>query len=78
MFKIFALCIFTLSCFAIEFNAPICDKISSEPNSMMPPQECRNYDQKEAKKAYDKVKNKKIESKGNIIKFNRDEDEKKD
>jgi len=67
-----------LNCFAIEFNTPICDKVASEPNNMMPPQNCRNYNEREAKRAYNKVKDKKLESKGNIIKFKREEDEKKD
>ena len=35
-------------------NAPMCDQIMSDPNAVMP-EECRNYNEKEAEKAYFKT-----------------------
>ena len=62
-------------CSNIEFNAAMCDKIASEPGATIP-QECRNYSEEEAQKAFDKVSNEKVESREDVVKFNRDEDEK--
>ena len=38
------------------FNASMCDQISSEPNAVMS-QECRDYNEAEASKAFHKKKN---------------------
>jgi len=58
-----------------SINSTMCDKIASEPNQFMP-EECKNYSEKEAEKAFNKTK-KKHESKEDIIKFSKDADEKK-
>lgn len=42
-------------CSHFTFNAAMCDRIASEPNSIIP-QECRNYNEEEAQKAFDKTK----------------------
>lgn len=42
-------------CSYFEFNAAMCEKIRSEPGDIVP-QECRNYNEKEAQKAFDKTK----------------------
>jgi len=41
-------------CANFTFNAVMCDKIASEPNAVMP-EECKNYDEKKADKAFNKV-----------------------
>jgi hypothetical protein len=75
MWKYLVVAIFVFNgCSNIEFNASMCDKIVSEPNAQIP-QECRNYNEKEAQKAFDKIKQKQ-QSKEDIVEFNRDEDEK--
>ena len=75
MIKIIAIILITLSSsYAFSFNATMCDKIANEPNQMMP-EECRNYSEKEAQKAFNKTK-KKHESKKDIIKFSKDADDK--
>ena len=61
---------------SFSFNGTMCDKIASEPNQFMP-EECRNYSEKEAKKAFNKTK-KKHESRKDIIKFSKDADDKQD
>jgi uncharacterized ion transporter superfamily protein YfcC len=79
MWKYFAVVLIVVfsGCSNIEFNAAMCEKIASDPNAVMP-QECRNYSEEEAQKAFDKTNTEKFESKEDIIKFNRDEDEKED
>jgi len=75
MIKIIAIILITFSSsFAFSFNATMCDKIASEPNQMLP-EECRNYSEKEADKAFNKTK-KRHESKEDIIKFSKDTDDK--
>jgi len=74
MYKIvISLAVFMSGCANFTFNGSMCDQIASDPNQTVP-QECRNYDEKEADKAFDKVVNeKKISDKD--IKFEK-EDEK--
>jgi len=75
MWKFFAVISFVfVGCANWEFNAAMCDKIASDPNAVIP-QECKNYNEKEAQKAFDKIKQKK-QSKEDIVEFNREEDEK--
>ena len=57
-------------CSNITFNAAMCDRIASEPNSVMP-QECRIYNEDEAQKAFDKTKTKK-ESTDDIVEFHKE------
>ncbi|NPA66450.1 MAG: hypothetical protein GXO11_06170 [Epsilonproteobacteria bacterium] len=67
------------SIYAIEINAPICNDIGlgSDPNERhIIPQECRNYNEKEAEKAYFKTKEKKKADVEDIIKFDKKEGEK--
>jgi len=64
-------------CSNIEFNAAMCDKIASEPGATIPT-ECKRYSKEKAQKAFDKVHNEKLESKENVVKFQREEDEKED
>jgi hypothetical protein len=61
---------------SFSFNSTMCDKVARDPHQMMP-EECRNYNEKEAEKAFNKTK-KKQESKEDIIKFSKDADEKQD
>ena len=53
-----------------KINAAMCEQLASEPNSTIP-KECKDYNEKEAKKAFDNLKNKK-QSKEDIVEFNRD------
>ncbi|MFK5937209.1 MAG: hypothetical protein QM497_02325 [Sulfurimonas sp.] len=59
---------------SFSFNATMCDKVAMDPHQMMP-EECRNYSEKEAEKAFNKTK-KKHESRKDIIKFSKDADDK--
>ena len=75
MIKIIAILLVSFSAsFAFSFNGTMCDKIASQPNQMLP-EDCKNYSEKEAEKAFNKTK-KKQESKKDIIKFSKDADEK--
>ena len=77
MWKLYTVSLFFLAgCSSIEFNATMCDQIASDPHATMP-QECRNYSEEEAQKAFDKTKDTK-ESQENIIKFSKDNDDKED
>jgi hypothetical protein len=58
-------------CSNITFNASMCEQIASEPNSVMP-EECRNYNEEEAQKAFDNTKHDKKESKEDIVEFNKE------
>lgn len=57
-------------CSNIKFNATMCDQIATDPNAIMP-QECRIYNEEDAKKAFDKS-NRKIESTEDIVEFNKE------
>ena len=57
-------------CSNITFNAAMCDKIASDPQAVMP-EECRNYNEEEAQKAFDKTKHK-VESKEDIVEFHKE------
>lgn len=60
-------------CSGFTFNASMCEKIASEPNQVLP-QECKNYNEEEAKKAFDKVKDKKKVSDKEIIEFHQNDE----
>jgi len=60
-------------CSHFTINATMCDNIASEPGVTIP-QECRNYDEKEADKAFNKiVKEKEVSDKD--LKFEQKEEE---
>jgi hypothetical protein len=46
----------------------MCDQIASDPNAIIP-QECRNYNEEEAQKAFDKTKVKPSTSEEEDLKF---------
>ncbi len=74
MFKIYLLAAFLFAgCSNIEFNATMCDQIASDPHATVP-QECRNYSEKEAEKAFNKTKDEKKVS-DQDIKFDNDDKE---
>jgi len=59
MYKILMLtALFFTGCSNITITAAMCDKLASEPGATVP-QECRAYSEKEADKAFNKVKNEK-------------------
>ena len=72
MYKIAILITLFLSgCSNFSVNATMCDQIASDPNAVMP-QECRDYNEKEADKAFNKViDNKKVSDKD--IQFDKEE-----
>ena len=74
MIKIYLLSLLLLAgCSNITFNATMCDQIASDPHATMP-QECRNYNEKEADKAFNKtVDEKKVSDQD--IKFDKEENE---
>ncbi|MEA1982972.1 MAG: hypothetical protein U9N39_05450 [Campylobacterota bacterium] len=60
-------------CSHFTINATMCDQIASEPNALMP-QECRDYSEKDADQAFNKVVDeKKVSDKD--IKFDKEEAE---
>ncbi len=61
-------------CSNITINGTICDQIVSEPNTQNIPQECRNYNEKEAEKAFFKNKEKKKADVEDIIEFQKNEE----
>lgn len=61
------------ACSSFSINASMCDEIAADPHQMMP-QECRDYSETEAEKAFFKAK-KKQENRDDIIKFSKDADE---
>ena len=57
------------------FNAAMCENIAMDPNGNIP-QECRDYNEKEAEKAFNQTKNKTTSEDEDIIKFQQEEDDK--
>ena len=73
MFKIYLLLAFlSAGCANVTFNATMCDQIASDPHATVP-QECRNYSEKEAEKAFNKTKDEKKVS-DQDIKFEKEEE----
>jgi len=74
MYKILAAFFILLSmsaCSNIAINATMCDQIASDPSHPPMPQECRDYSEKEADKAFNKVVDeKKVSDKD--LEFNRE------
>jgi len=66
---------FALSaCSGVTVNASMCDQIMNDPSHPQIPQECRDYNEKEADKAFNKVvDDKKISKKD--IEFSREKGE---
>ncbi len=58
-------------CSSMTFNTSMCDSIASEPNAIMP-EECRNYNEEEAQKAFDNTKHEQKQSKEDIVEFNKE------
>jgi len=59
MYKIVPIIAVILSgCSYFTFNATMCEQLASEPNRPLP-QECRDYDEKKADKAFNKIVNEK-------------------
>lgn len=73
MYKILILLALVLSgCAYFTISATMCDQIAKEPGATIP-EECRNYNEKEADKAYNKlVEEKKVSDQD--IEFNKEED----
>lgn len=70
MWKLYILTIFILSgCSHFTFNATMCDQIANDPNAVIP-QECRNYSEEEAEKAFNKTTKKPV-SNEEILEFNK-------
>ena len=75
MWKFFIIAVFILSgCSNFTFNKQMCNKIASEPNAIIP-QECMQYNEDDAKKAFDNTKNKQESSNEDIIEFNKNNKE---
>ena len=82
MIKIYLLSLLLLAgCSNVTFNATMCDQIASDPHATMP-QECRNYSEKEAEKAFNKIEDEKKVSDTDIefskdVEFSKDAEEEK-
>ena len=73
MYKFIVVLALSLSgCSYVTFNAAMCDQIASDPHATVP-QECRDYDKKQAEKAFNRVVDaKKVSDKD--IKFEKEEE----
>jgi len=70
MYKYYLIVLLIFSgCSNITFNAAMCEQIASDPHAVMP-QECRNYNEEEAAKAFDNTKHKR-ESTEDVLEFNK-------
>ena len=75
MYKILLLSLFLFAgCANIKVTGAMCDQIEAKPG-VIPPPECKAYDEAKAEKAFNKTKNEKIESNEDIIKFSKDADD---
>jgi len=71
MYKYFLVIVFLLNgCSNITFNAAMCEQIASDPQAVMP-EECRNYNEEEAQKAFDNTKHKQQSESEDVIKFDK-------
>jgi len=62
-------------CSNMTFNATMCDQIASDPHATMP-EECRNYVEEEAQKAFDKTNKKQnLEITDDMVKFKKEQKE---
>lgn len=67
---------FLTGCSNFTFNAAMCDQIASDPHATMP-EECRNYVEEEADKAFHNTKHERDENTEDLVEFNKnDKDEK--
>ena len=72
MYRLFIIAIFAFSgCSHFTFNTSMCEQIASDPHATVP-QECRNYVEEEAQKAFDNTKHKQQTSDEEIIEFNKE------
>jgi|GEM_PF-876715 len=70
MWKLYlAALLFFSGCSHFTFNAAMCDQIMSDPTATVP-EECRNYSEEEAEKAFNKNRPK-THSREDIIEFNK-------
>ena len=78
MYRLYSivLVLFFSSCSHFTFNATMCDQIASDPQVTMP-EECRNYNEDEAQKAFDNTKHDRKESSDDIVEFNQKDKEDK-
>jgi hypothetical protein len=74
MWKLYILTVLLFSgCSHFTFNAPMCDQLASDPHATIPA-ECRNYNEKEAEKAFNKTKDSKQSVDEDIIKFQKEQE----
>ena len=70
MWKIYLIAVLLFSgCTKFTISAAMCDQIASDPQATIP-KECRNYNEKEAEKSFNKTKKK--QSPEDIIEFNKE------
>jgi len=62
-------------CSHFTFNASMCQQIASDPNAVIP-QECKNYNEDEAKKAFDNSQNEQQTKDADILEFHKKDKEK--
>ena len=75
MWKFSIITIFILNgCSHFTLNKQMCEQIASEPNAIIP-QECMQYNEDDAKKAFEGTKNKQQTSDEDIIEFNKNDKE---
>jgi hypothetical protein len=66
--------LFFVGCSNFTVNAAMCEQIAADPHATMP-QECRNYVEKDAEKAFNKTKHDKIKNNEDLIEFKQEDKE---
>ena len=75
MWKLSIITVLLLSgCSHFSFNATMCNQIASDPTALIP-EECRIYNEDEAKKAFDNNQNRAKTSDEDTIEFNKNDKE---
>ncbi len=75
MFKLYIASLLLLTgCSHFTFNAAMCDQIASDPHATMP-EECRNYMDEDAQKAFDNTRHERKDFQKDEVEFNKENKE---
>ncbi len=74
MYRLSFLALLLTGCSHFTFNSSMCEQIASDPHSTMP-EECRNYVEEEAEKAFNNSRHDREQSTEDIVEFNKEDKE---
>ncbi len=77
MYRLSLAALLLTGCSHFTFNASMCEQIASDPHATMP-EECRNYVEEEAEKAFDNTKNDRTDFQKDEVEFNKEDKEDKE